>query len=465
MDRQFYQWSAGGATVNASVSADSIVRLRQVIRSSNDAEVGGLLLGRRESDDRITIEDFEILPSEHRRGLTFTLSQADRRKLIQRLRAKHHGLEVVGTFRSHLRQGLYMDQYDFDLMQSSFAGITDVMMLVRPSDWTAGLFVWEQGDIQRQKSYREFPFDIAQLPMTMVDTPAARVPALRKSWSLPPAWLASAVSPTVVKLALLAVTVGLVAVLGHYSHGRQAGPSTEVAMMQLAPDVSGEIQRPVDPDVARSDVDEMHVKLPPVETRPSPFAENRPQPVPTPAASGSSVRSSVQPAEVIVQPQLPAPPAPMPPVQMAGNVPASLSGPVALKPEPPQLISVVSVQAAQPGAVSRGINRIPILNLLQRNKYKAGDRFLPARPVRQVKPRLSAEWASANGYPSPVDVKVWVDENGRVTRAQPLSGESEPEIADMASNAAMKWTFEPARIADRPVSSEVVMHFRFAERY
>ena len=58
-----------------------------------------------------------------------------------------------------------MDQYDFDLMSAHFPALTDVMLLIRTTDWQAGFFVWEEGDMSRQRSYREFTFDPEALPL------------------------------------------------------------------------------------------------------------------------------------------------------------------------------------------------------------------------------------------------------------------------------------------------------------
>src|SRR5258708_2274373 len=107
MQRQQYLWTAGASTVSVAFAPDVITRLRQAAIITDAAEIGGILLGHRQSDDHIEVVDFELLPSEHRRGSTFTLSPTDRKKLVQRLRASHRGLQNVGSFRTHLRQGLY----------------------------------------------------------------------------------------------------------------------------------------------------------------------------------------------------------------------------------------------------------------------------------------------------------------------------------------------------------------------
>jgi TonB family protein len=480
MDRQYYLWTAGGSTVSVAFSPTFMKRLKQAAETSDHTEVGGILLGLQQSTDEITVEDFELLPSEHRRGATFTLSQADRKKLGQRLRARHQGLEPVGSFRTHVRQGLYMDQYDFDLMSSHFAGPNDIMLLVRPTDWTAGVFVWEEGDIHRQKSYGEFPFDPAALQLTGIaldpvspssqpNTPAAQAvikskaavtAAPRKRNS---AW-SGTVMPTLAKVAVVAATFGLVAVLAHFAHEHHA-PATTAAAAQVLPislpvdpPATGTVNPPVDPALPNSDLSEMHVKLAPPDKRPTALGQpvNRPDPNSTPALSTSASNRPTFDAQSAT------PPTTLPPLQTAMNLPPEIA-PMMLRPTPPTLVSVVSLQPSEPGLVSRSINRIPVINLLQRHKYKAGENFVAAKPVRQVKPKLPADLELDDSSPT-VDVKVWIDKSGQVTKAELLSDQAQPEVADIASNAALKWTFEPARVSDHAVSSEMVMHFRFAPK-
>jgi TonB family protein len=429
---------------------------------ATEGEIGGILLGQKESDDRVILEDFELLPSEHRRGPTFTLSFADQKKLVQRLRASHGSLQTVGSFRTHLRQGLYMDQYDFDLMSNHFIDPTDIMLLIRPNDWKAGVFVWEEGDIRRQKSYKEFSFDPNVLPFTTIDAVSAaasapRMTVLRRN-PPPAAWGLPAL-PIIAKVGLIAATFGVVGVLAFYAHGhRTSAPvSHEVVQIRATPPAVSNVNAPIDPDLGetRSDSAEMHVKIPVSLERPA-------EPVGHTRAAQAADVIRAKTASIKLEPQ-PTPPAPLPAVQTAANLPPSLIAPVLLTPTAPPPVSVVSLEPAEPGILSRGINRIPVLNLLQRN-YRAGDKFLPARPIRQVKPRLPAELQHDNVSPPPVDVKVWIDKSGQVTKAELLSDTAEPELGEIASNAALKWTFEPARLSDHAIPSEMVMHFRFMSK-
>ncbi len=467
MQRQYYLWTAGGSTVSVSLGADVIIRLRDAIAAAREQEeLGGILLGRCDSGETISIESYEIVSSEHRRGMTFSLSGSDKRRLWQRLRASHHGLQPVGSFRTHLRQGLYMDQYDFDLMQEYFRASTDVMLLVRPDDGQAGFFVWEEGDISRQKSYRQFPFDPQALPLTApvandaqpadVPQPADIVVARSK--------VSQRRTPTLVKVGFVAATAGLAAVLAFYTHEHRPPiaphPSVLVANNTQQPQLSP-VDPPVDPDTPNpissasehsGNELELHVKIP---ARPSPFDSEK-------LGRDIGLTSPKLHPHSLAQPATP--PVPVQPVQTASITPPPAVAQTVLRPVRPTFVSEVSLEPSQPGVLRRGIHHVPVLKLFDRHDYKSGTGFAPARPVREVKPRLPEDVQQEGPQHPDVAVKVWINDEGQVTKAELLSDHVDPEIADVASNAAYKWAFEPARLSDRPVSSEMVMHFRFVPK-
>ena len=456
MERQQYNWSAGNGTVSVSLASDVITRLRSAALSLDGEthEIGGILLGRRESEDQISIQDFEIVTSEHRRGLTFTLSGHDKHRLSQRIRARQNGLEPLGSFRTHLRQGLYMDQYDFELMSQFFGGLTDVMLLIRPADWQAGFFVWEEAEISRQKSYHEFPFEPSRLPLT---------PA-REAFPLPHDQSAAATPrrvPTLMRVGLIAGTAGLAGVLAFYTHNArehryhiepQAAtiPVAKASAFSSPPTVDA-VYPPVDPDLQSGIPDaqyELHVKVPgPDESQTrnhSSVISIHSQPN-KPYQASDTNRPALSPV----------------PLQTAMNLPPTLIAPAitqpVLKPVQPALISEVSLEASQPGVIRRSLHHVPVLNLFGKHSYKSGEDFSPARPLREVKPELLDD----NARQANVDVRVWIDEKGEVTRTELITDHVAPEVADIASNAANKWKFTPARLSDHPVSSEMVMHFHF----
>jgi hypothetical protein len=61
---------------------------------------------------------------------------------------------------------MYLDQDDFAVFSHYFSEASQVFLLVRPSTEgpaMGGFFFWEDGDVNRSATYRQFPFDCARL--------------------------------------------------------------------------------------------------------------------------------------------------------------------------------------------------------------------------------------------------------------------------------------------------------------
>jgi hypothetical protein len=196
----FYEWSVPGGNFSIQLSFDVIDRMAADIMKGfwslpkRGVEIGGILLGRSAGGECIVIDDYEQVSCEHRRGPSYVLSEPDRRKLEKTLRKGRGGRQVVGFFRSHTRLGLYLDQDDTSLIESYFSSPSHVFLLVRPDAsgaGVAGFFFWEEGDIHRQSTYREFPFSTGKLRQPgEVPAPApaaAPAPVLVRRTQLPEA--------------------------------------------------------------------------------------------------------------------------------------------------------------------------------------------------------------------------------------------------------------------------------------
>ena len=119
---------------------------------------------------KITIEDFEPVPCEYLQGPSYNLSENDRALLEQAMAMRRPGpdkpLVIVGFFRSHTRKDLFMDDSDLNLCANYFGEAGNVFLLIKPfatRPATGGFFFWEDGDIQRESSYLEFPFHRREL--------------------------------------------------------------------------------------------------------------------------------------------------------------------------------------------------------------------------------------------------------------------------------------------------------------
>lgn len=121
-------------------------------------------------------------------------------------------------------------------------------------------------------------------------------------------------------------------------------------------------------------------------------------------------------------------------------LPPSLSAPPAY--------TTVSYEQPRQGPLRRAFRKLSTLG------DSDGDSFVPPSPVRQVTPADPDP-----GLTGTVDVKVYIDEFGKVSRAQLLTKKN--ELAAPSLKAAQEWHFTPARKRDKAVPSEMVLHFRF----
>jgi TonB family protein len=167
-------------------------------------EIGGLLLGHFEGGEHPVayVEACEEIPSEHRYGPSYILSEEDRRVLekVLALRNPEGSLPVIGFYRSYTRREPELNQADRELLERYFPGEPAVFLLIEPRSATECLasFVFrEGGDLPAQSPYSRFRFDPEAL--ASVDAVRARtavhpaapatpaVPAVQAAPQLPPA--------------------------------------------------------------------------------------------------------------------------------------------------------------------------------------------------------------------------------------------------------------------------------------
>jgi TonB family protein len=450
-----YVWEDPGDSMMIQVSLDLIERLGEAIRQGlgrgpRGIEIGGILLGRTVPGfgRAVQIEDFEVAPCEHVRGASYTLSPREMRALGTRL-ARRPARQVVGYFRSHTRPGMYLDQDDLAVFSRYFPDAWQAFLLVRPSKegaGTGGFFFWEDGEINRRSTYRQFPFDATRLmagnfPIIgeqraaiagpRLAPPIARKPEARAGYRLPP--LPWVVVPVIAVLFLIA---------GLFVSEKEV-PPRETAAMQASPPIIPLLPEPVPQAAGGSLVSSATqeiatqavepVKPSPLATSPktSPHGTAAKMQLPNAVASPPAVAAHVPSREVEPPPALPVPVARLEP-----KVPAVLPARAAVA---PPLEVEVTYETPHAGVFRRAIHKIE----------GAGD--VPASPIRKVLPARRAEAGA-------VDVKVFIDETGHVSRAQVLSKGG--DLTAAALSAALQWQFTPARRHDKPVPGEMLLHFR-----
>jgi hypothetical protein len=223
-----YLWEVPQKPVSVRIPFSLIDRLeREAVESfrsltSRGSEIGGLLVGDVSPGSPlvVTIADYDLIACDYSRGPLYRLSDADMGRFehaIQQRLASGRG--VAGFFRSHTRKGIALDADDLTFFQARFRDPHQLALLVRPfatKASTAGIFIWENGKVNGEASYLEFPFRSSELgagrtaepvePLAAPPSPLAQTPkgpargqivpiASRREISLPPVPVAAPAPP------------------------------------------------------------------------------------------------------------------------------------------------------------------------------------------------------------------------------------------------------------------------------
>lgn len=486
--REFYIWRVEGCTVRLSL--DVVQKLNHNLsdpRMKANEEQGGILFGSIR-DGVPEISGFEFFPSEHKRGIVYDLSARERSRVARYVasRMKGHGAKPLGYFRTHLRPGLFLDQDDFALMWESFAEPTAIALLVRPeSDGrrSGGFFFWQDGDIDRRQSHLQFPFDAQFLAPHAVALP----PVPRRVWAFPkvsPRWGWAAAAAIVVP------AIAAVVVLNRqpWDSGKASAPVVAVhvpaapgpSLPSAIPDPprAGELEAPAtapdQPDTrieAPAAVFEDGDGDPPDEPRHVAAVRTTPPPVrvagtPVPKTSTPQMVAKSIPAPVPASPAPVASPPVQPPQQPAAAPPAAENKPVAA-PQPKEhgVLVAVSIEPRldkgdSGSSILKAVGHVPILGHPFRRNKEADQTFVAARPERGLTPRIPRHLAEDLSHELPVDVRLWISGEGKVTSSEVLSGAGSG-FAALAADSASAAPWSPARLGDRQVASELIVHFRF----
>jgi hypothetical protein len=165
-------WQEPETGVRIYLKSATVDRLQlEVLRGgegcpTGEAEVGGILMGRNEMDVQgmITlIEDFAPVLCSYRSGPRYCLSDQDIvnfQVALEQCTSNTRGLSVLGYYRSHNRDDLYLSSDDLAIIHRFFREEDKVFLVVKtlPSRaCTAGFFFWEDGRIQTEFTYLEVP--------------------------------------------------------------------------------------------------------------------------------------------------------------------------------------------------------------------------------------------------------------------------------------------------------------------
>jgi hypothetical protein len=127
-ERQHSLWESPDRSVAIYLTFEVIDAINQALVQIaaappvRGAEIGGLLLGRAEQRERLTvwIDHFEPVPCSYPRGASWTLTEEEEDALATRMEQPRDS-QVVGFFRSHTRKDLFMSEDDMALFSRFFA--------------------------------------------------------------------------------------------------------------------------------------------------------------------------------------------------------------------------------------------------------------------------------------------------------------------------------------------------------
>jgi Gram-negative bacterial TonB protein C-terminal len=134
---EYSEWKPEGSPVVIHMHLDAVDGIiRDINEEVESFESGGLLLGRVRTGDQpsVWIDRYERILCGHKSGPRFILDGADKAALEKAaadvLAAGE--LAVVGLYRSHLRDGFDLADADFELIRNYFSDASDLVLLIKP---------------------------------------------------------------------------------------------------------------------------------------------------------------------------------------------------------------------------------------------------------------------------------------------------------------------------------------------
>jgi hypothetical protein len=454
-ERVFYRWDVRFFTVLLAI--DVVQKLARSVHGgpANPAvEQGGILFGNVLDHNRVEVTDFELLPSSHRRGIPYDLSPTERNRIQRYVGgfSRRRGAKPLGYFRTHLRPGLFLDQSDMALMAETFSAPTGIALAIGAE---AGIFFWEDGDIDRRKPALMFPFDAEAL---RVQGPLEKRTLAEPGTRFVPGWKAVRGSLQWLAGVSAVVVLAFAALSGFHERRGQSATDVTAASQTDSQADSQTIDAPsavfddepgiqVQPDAARRPFVSPEHDL--VVSNERATANDALESVVAPAAS---VEPSAPLAAVL--PSFASVPSPQPVVRTQQPIVNSVAVDVSV--EPKEAWALKRIARRVPSLAGH----VPLLGRLPGLRHESDDNIVSARPAADLEPQIPAGAGRALDSEVAVDVATSIDSGGAVRNTEILRG-AETEFAGPAADAVRSASWKPARAGDRNVAMEVVVHYRF----
>jgi len=527
--QESYTWTFPGAPVRILLHLNVVESLSHEVRRafesvpSHSVEIGGILYGTADfaSSRVVEIKDFEPFLCEYRADHKFILSDSDRRKLDRLVAARRadgpEALSVLGFYRAHIGDGLSLRQEDVAVAQAHFYDPSNVFLLVKPAvdgSASAGFFFWDNGRIDSEFTFLEFPFDTRQLsglraasvsrtlaPVDSIPEPPARedyAPAiipreLPAPFESEPAALRRESKVNLWRAGLFAVlmiVLGAAGYQGYLAWGphRSDTPSSPVSD---APALSLQVERKgadlrvnwnrTSPAILQAtegvlgirDGDaqqqELHLDAEQLHSGSVTY---------TPASGNVKFRlevtgpgnSKISETVLALMAARPASPAstPLPtggPSPQPDAAAATSSGKSNDFGEPLRVTMLDPPAKSPDGTVPAAAHPTAPVGPQSSSPTPATPSvlYLPPRATRQVQPALPFAVRRLIAAQVEVSVKVWISPSGAVVKAEalPTSQPVSSSLISAAQRAASRWRFAPAVRGTETVPSELILKFQY----
>jgi TonB family protein len=494
----YYRWEEPYSHITVCLNLDTADYLQAEVLGGIGSfpeasiEIGGILLGRTEREEGRTvtvIEDFEPVPCEHRHGPFYSLSAEDlvklRGSLARRRSGASRGRSVVGYYRSHHREDLFLSADDLAVIRTCFRNPDSIFLLIKAVPGrmcTAGFFFWNNGRIQSEFTDSEvalIPIGQRPDPVLTSDVPSGDFGGLEEPQAIPSLEPSRSRRRVIGGLALSAAAAAVIlAALRFYETG--GSPRFDSPRPVLATNSTGTLPTAPAEPLAESAAEPLTKPLakPPVQDR---TARGTLAAIPAPQRIPVSHTADIQPN--ILGPQkteggVAAGPSDgqqnIPVVAGASDLPhatadnerdsatkASRADEGVRPAEPPaaQNVPPLALDQQRPVAAVPTPPPLPVPTPVE-------NRFVGPQIIHKASPAIPLGVGSRITTAVQIDVTVTIDEDGKVTGARVTSsrGAAAGLLTLEALKAAQLFRFRPAEENNRRVRSEMVLTFRFAPK-
>ena len=130
---------------------------------------------------------------------------------------------------------------------------------------------------------------------------------------------------------------------------------------------------------------------------------------------------------------------------------------------PPAAPPAATLAAALPAPAPTPVSPAPVPVPVAQSKQTPVPQ--PPVPIHQIMPRFPAELKSLLVNNTAIEIQVSIDSGGKVVRAEPVPMQNAHlMLIQAALDAARSWTFRPATLGAKAVSSEMILKFDFAPK-